>query len=509
MIEHKLPVAQLDWDKVIDIENRREMFWSDYLIDNARTTARLHVNQPVKHDETPIKLDAPWDGNSISYPQIIFADGEYRMYYLTGTHDGVNAITGLAGTVICMLTSTDGIEWKRPSLGFYEWNGSKDNNIVMNESSGHTLDNFFIFRDENPHCPENEKYKALTMVENHDHPFPAERELWCWTSPDGFHFEKGWLMTTGAVPNGGIFDSMNIAYWDEKKEKYVSYVRGLHDGPGRGTANGLRDVRYMESKDFKNWSNPVILNFGDGDDYELYTNNISRYYRAPHIYTGFPTRYTERHWWPRNNDFMGEENLALRKAVVERSRLPRLGFVQTDGLFMSSHDGINWDRFDEAIFACDAEQPYNWVYGDNYPAYGMIETARPYPHITNEISMYLIEGHARVKPNLLYRYTIRLDGFASYRADYEQKVVCTKPLMFEGDTLTLNFKTSGRGYIFVRVLDYYGKPFEGFQSYEIFGDAYDRPVLFDSGADLSKLKGKPIRLEFVMSDADIYSMKFE
>ena len=83
MIEHKLAVAQLDWDKVIDIEDRRETFWSDYLIDNARTTARLRVNQPVKHDETPIKLDAPWDGNSISYPQIIFADGEYRMYYLT------------------------------------------------------------------------------------------------------------------------------------------------------------------------------------------------------------------------------------------------------------------------------------------------------------------------------------------------------------------------------------------------------------------------------------------
>ncbi len=114
-----------------------------------------------------------------------------------------------------------------------------------------------------------------------------------------------------------------------------------------------------------------------------------------------------------------------------------------------------------------------------------------------------------MKPNRMYRYTIRLDGFASYRADYEQKVVCTKPLMFEGEKLTINFKTSARGYIFVRVLDYYGKPFEGFQSYEIFGDAYDRPVLFDSGATLSKLKGKPIRLEFVMSDADIYSMKFE
>ena len=46
MIEHKLPIAQQDWNKVIDIENRRETFWSDYLIDNDRTTARLTVGKP-------------------------------------------------------------------------------------------------------------------------------------------------------------------------------------------------------------------------------------------------------------------------------------------------------------------------------------------------------------------------------------------------------------------------------------------------------------------------------
>lgn len=506
MIEHKMPVAQMDWDKVIDIEDRREMFWSDYLIDNDRTTARLRVNQPTKL-EPPMNMDAPWEGNSISYPQILpMQDGTYRMYYITGTHMA-NTFTGISGTVLCMLESCDGIEWTRPNLGVVEFDGSKDNNIVMTESEENVLDNFFVLRDEKPGCPPDELYKALTLIENPAKESIGARELWCWISPDGIHFKKGWMMTDGTVPNGAIFDSMNIAYWDSEKGKYVAYVRGLHDAPGRGTANGLRDIRYIESEDFRNWSNPVILDYCGGDDYELYTNNIQKYYRAPHILTGFPTRYTERHWWTRNNDFMGEENVALRKQAAQK--LERLAFVQTDGLFMSSHDGMNWHRFDEAMFSCDAENPYNWVYGDGYPAYGMIETPRPYPHTTNEISMYLIEGHQRVKPNRMYRYVIRLDGFASYRADYEQKVVCTKPLMFEGEKLTLNFKTSARGYIFVRVLDYYGKPFEGFQSYELFGDAYDRPVLFDSGAELSKLKGKPIRLEFLMSDADIYSMKFE
>ena len=390
MIEHKMPIAQIDWDKVLDIGNKREFFWSDYLIDNSRTTAKLTVNRPIKL-EPPTNFDAPWDGNSISYPQILEVDGGYRMYYITGFH-AADTFTGLAGTALCVLESNDGIKWTRPDLGVFEWNGSKNNNIIMMESEENVLDNFFVLYDENPQCIPEEKYKALTLYENPEVSSLGARELWCWTSPDGLHFKRGWKMTDGNAPNGGIFDSMNTAYWDKEKNKYIAYVRGIHDAPGRGTANGLRDIRYMESEDFRVWSNPVILDFGESDDYELYTNNISQYYRAPHVLTGFPTRYTERHWWTRNNDFLGgEENVALRKKAAEK--LERLGFVITDGLFMSSHDGLKWHRFDEAMFVPDAENAYNWLYGDGYPAYGMIETPRPYPHHTNEISMYVIEGH--------------------------------------------------------------------------------------------------------------------
>ncbi len=505
MIDHKLDIPQLGWNNVIDIGDRRELFWSDYLIDSGRTTARLTVNRPIKL-EMPMEMDAPWEGDMISYPNILSFDDGYRMYYQTGW-TALDTATGGEKMLLCMMESKDGIAWERPTLGVCEWNGSKDNNIIMMESEENFLDNFFIFYDENPDCPAEEKFKATSQYDNPVEPFPKTRELWCYVSPDGIHFKKGWKMTDGGVPNGGIFDSMNVAYWDKIKGKYVAYVRGLHDGPGRGTSGGLRDIRYMESEDFKNWSNPEIISYEDSDDYELYTNNISRYYRAPHILTGFPTRYTERIWLTRNFEFLGgDENFALRKKAMEVSE--REGFVLTDGLFMSSRDGLNWKRFDEAMFTADSENAYNWNYGDGYPAYGMVETPRPYPHQSNEISMYLMEGHCKIKPQRMYRYVIRLDGFASYRADYKEAKVVTKPIYFEGNQLTLNFKTSARGYIYVRILDYYGKPLEGYQSYEIFGDSYDRPVLFAEGSELSRIQKMPIRIEFTMSDADIYSMKF-
>ncbi|MBO4423463.1 MAG: hypothetical protein J5879_08490 [Clostridia bacterium] len=508
MIKFTPQLNRIGWDKVVDIGPGRQVFWDDHLIDDEHTDAVLRINRPVKL-EPPFEFDAEWEGNWLSYANISYFDGVYRMYYITGSAIGVSDMeTDTGRSLVCMIESRDGIEWYRPVLNITEWKGSKENNIVL-QSEENLIDNFFVFVDENPNCPANEKVKATSMIERKEKSLSeGRRELWCYTSPDGLHFKKAFKMTDSSVPNGGIFDSLNVAFYDKIKGKYLAYVRGLHDGPGRGTAGGLRDIRYMESDDLRVWSDPVNLCFGDSDDVELYTNNVSRYYRAPHVFVGFPTRYTERHWLVKNFDHLGgQKNAADRRAAASMFG-EREGYVITDGLFMCSHDGVNFHKFDEALFTPGPEHDYNWVYGDCYPAYGMIETKRPYPYDTTELSMYLFEGHLRVKPQRLYRYVIRLDGFASYHADYKKKTVTTKPLMFEGDTLTLNFSTSGAGYIYVRVLDFYGKPIDGYTSHEIFGDAYDRPVVFPGGFELSRIQGMPVRLEFTMSDADIYSMDF-
>ena len=42
----------------------------------------------------------------------------------------------------------------------------------------------------------------------------------------------------------------------------------------------------------------------------------------------------------------------------------------------------------------------------------------------------------------------------------------------------------------------------------VFGDDLDRQVSWKAGPDVSKLAGKPVRLRFVLKDADLYSMRF-
>ena len=57
-----------------------------------------------------------------------------------------------------------------------------------------------------------------------------------------------------------------------------------------------------------------------------------------------------------------------------------------------------------------------------------------------------------------------------------------------------------------------GKPIPGFavdDCLEIIGDEITRTVAWKNGEDLSSLAGRPVRLRFVMHDADLYALRFE
>ena len=55
------------------------------------------------------------------------------------------------------------------------------------------------------------------------------------------------------------------------------------------------------------------------------------------------------------------------------------------------------------------------------------------------------------------------------------------------------------------------KPCPGFaleDSAEIYGDEVEHAVAWKGGSDLAPLGGRPVRLRFVMKDADLYSIRF-
>jgi hypothetical protein len=444
----------------VDIGSRLELFADDHLIDKMAGT-RLELHRPVPR-EVAIVHDRPWEGN-ICFYHTVFRDGDlFRMYYRGAHHD--YAIDKVTHQVVCYAESDDGIHWRKPELDIVEFDGSKKNSIIWNGVGSH---NFAPFKDPNPACKPDEKYKALGG---------GHGGLVAFKSPDGIHWS---LMSEEAVITKGAFDSQNLAFWDAVRGRYVDFHRGFRDG--------VRDIMTCTSEDFLDWTEPVWLEYPGAPKEHLYTNQIAPYYRAPHIFMGFPKRF-----------------LPSRRAIDHR--LPGV----SDGVFMTSRDGLKFNRWTEA-FIRPGPQKERWVCRNNEIAWGMLETESAVPGAPNELSLYSIEGYYQGDSCQMRRYTIRIDGFVSAQAPMAGGELVTKPIVFGGKQLVLNFSTSAAGSIRVELQAADENPIEGFaltDCQEVFGDALDRPVTWAERSDVGKLAGRPIRLRFVMKDADLYSIRF-
>ena len=487
--------------KTIDIGTRRELFWDDYLVDTEKTTARLLVNHPTFCDKL-MEFGEVFDENSsediyISYPILVKVEDIWRLYYHPcRTEEEWKSRGGdFAQVMLCVVESKDGVHWERPALEHYRDRYGKSTNIVMDELN----DGAFVFYDENPACPPEEKFKALVCrVKRRDDGKLIKRWLHCYTSPDGYTFSEGYPIHEGyPVNDGAEYDSLNIALWLDGR--YILYYR-YYD---MTTGKRIRTVRYAYSEDFHTWQEGGALSYQDAKIYQMYTNQVMRYERAPHMLIGIPTRYIEKTAWTPNMECMAAYPVKKAASDWNPPTTTREGLAVTDCLFMSSRDGEKWNRFCEAFMTPGIENPDNWVYGDCYPSYGLLDAG------DENYYFYTIDKHistGQAKP--LYRWKIRKDGFAYYTADDDGAVFVTKPLVFGGAKLHLNFETSAAGSIYVDFLDAEGNEIQGKTSFEVFGNALDRPVFFADGSDFGEYIGKPVRLRFRMQDARIYSMYF-
>lgn len=487
----------------VEIGGRRQLFVDQFLIAKLNG-AELRLHPPCRKEIVLVR-DMPWEGSGSDFERLIRDGRIIRMYYMA------NESTNADGTkmsdrpyVACCAESLDGIHWVRPDFGLFAFNGSKNNNIVW--AGPATLDNVTPFKDSNPDCRPDERYKA-TM----SYGFGA---LWGLKSPDGIHWSR---ISDEPIITQGTFDTQNNAFWDPLRKEYWCYLRGFHDPDGnlhtqvqswKEVADGIRDIRVATSKDFRTWSEPRLLTYVDSPDEALYTNQIEPYYRAPELFLGFPTRYVDR------KVFSPAAMQALPDPVHRQRRMkfsPRYGTAITDGQFMSSRDGYTFHRWDETFIRPGPERRDNWLYGDGYQSLGLIETPAEDPTAPHELSCYTSEDEWK-HPTKVRRYTIRIDGFVSIHAPQEGGVAVTKPLIFTGRRLSLNFSTSAGGSIRVELEEPDGRPIPGrslAECDELFGDTLDRTVTWADHSDVAPYSGRPVRLRLTLVDADLYSLKFE
>lgn len=489
----------------IDLNTRRELFVDDFLIEKltGRAEQRLHHPQP---QEIAITHDAPWEGSGSGYHSL-FKDGDkYRLYYkawqLSVTNGKVN--TSEHPLFTCYAESDDGLHWRKPELGLYEFNGSKANNIVLapgkigaaNPDPGHIA----VFKDDNPAATPEARYKAIVRSE-------SPKGLLAFQSADGLHWSP---MQETPVITDGAFDSQNLAFWDARAGLYRAYWRYFTEGTTdekNWKPSGHRAIRTATSKDFLHWENQHDLTYTDSPTEQLYTNQVKPYARAPHLLLGFPTRYVERGWSESMRALPERENREWRSKANQR-----YGTAVTEGLFMSSRDGVTFKRWNEAFLPPGIERPGTWNYGHQYIAWHPVETKSALEGAPNELSLYATESYWTGKSSALRRYTLRLDGFVSIHAPMSGGELITKPFTFTGKKLTMNFATSAAGSIHVEIQDAEGKPLPGFllnDSDEHFGDSIHRSVTWKGGSEIAPLAGKVIKLRFALKDADLYAIEFE
>ncbi len=493
-------------DSTIDIGSRRELFVDSHLIDRLVGNAEQRLHHPVPR-EIALNHDAPWEGTGCGYHSV-FQDGDlYRMYYkawhLEVKETSLN--TGTHPLFCCYAESDDGINWRKPMLGLHEFQGSKENNITiasgklgpLNVDAGHPA----IFKDDNPNSPDDARYKAILRSSKPNGLLPFK-------SADGLNWSP---MTEAPILHGlGAFDSQNLAFWDANIGKYRAYWRIFTAGETTDEnwkPGGIRAIRTATSDDLITWGPHKDLTYVDSPAEELYTNQIKPYHRAPHILLGFPTRYIDRGW---------SESMralpALKQREMRANASKRYGTALTDALFMASRNGTQFTRWNEAFLRPGAEHPGAWHYGQQYIGWHVVETRSTVPGAPNELSFYASEGYWHGKGSDVRRYSLRLDGFVSVSATARSGgELITKPLTFDGSNLHINFATSAAGSIRVEIQQADGSPIEGFaltDCHELFGDTVDRTVGWKNGDDLSRLKGKRVRLRFQLQDADLYAIQF-
>jgi hypothetical protein len=518
----------------------------DCLVESMRNIT-MTMNEARVTGERMIQHDRPWDRSDCWLS--VLKDGEiFRMYY--GSRESTDALRrGQPYSIILLYAeSRDGIHWDRPNLRLWEWEGSRDNNILFpNDDFPYLFKSVVVdqvFIDPNAKSPA-EKYK---MVLGHLTPprTPEEDDLRApqpkasgflfprkgvearplraghhvFSSPDGIRWK---LMSQESIATGAGDAKYSVA-WDSRLGKYVQFSRIKPPDP-EGAAFyrerfgvdcpdlNVRMIGRAESNDLLRWGKGEIVIRPDELDrasspagltrLDFYGPNVRQYGEGCSAYIALPTCHS--HW---------------KYAYVGEGK--GHSFPQTiDVQLATSRDGIRWRR-------APGRRPFirHGVQGAFWSK--MIFPSGDIIPVGDELWFYFGGCSAAHGASFgpeeagIGRAVLRLDGFISADAAYTGGELTTRPLLFKGSKLQLNMDTGAGGAVQVEMQDQAGNAIPGFgldDADELNGNRIQvlarwraevvgkmrRPA---GDPDVGGQGGRPVGLRFVKRDARLYSFQF-
>ncbi|MFW5799071.1 MAG: hypothetical protein ACOCXX_05375, partial [Planctomycetota bacterium] len=344
-------------DDVLDIGCRRELFVDDELVERFEGSARLKLNPPIRR-EVVFQVQPPLE-NACSgvYSVLVEHDGKLMLYYRGNYPIDSSGGDGSVAQTANVAFSGDGVHFERPDLGVVDLGDGGANNIVWQGVQAHNL---VPFRDDNPACPDEQRFKAVGGA--------GHRKLYGLVSPDGLHWT---LVQDEPLDIDGAFDSANVPMWDARAGVYRLFSRYFVDEGGKH----YRAIQSCTSEDFVNWTDPVPHLYEPGvPREEFYTNATVQCPGAEHLFLSFPMRYVIERQPPVDTTGMDYPANPGNAGM-------------TDAVMMSSRDGIHWKRpFLEAWLRAGLDRR-NWTHRNQTPAIGIVQSD------DTEWSMYVSEHY--------------------------------------------------------------------------------------------------------------------
>ncbi len=479
-------------------DSRKSLFVDDAQIDSMTNVTRtLHV--PARAEENPVLTpDLPWEGSIILQPGTVMYDEDehiFKMWYNSFATASKPDIQQL----LLYATSKDGIHWDRPQLNLVDFHGSKANNAFLSWCSW----NHVVIKDDwDPDA--GKRYKLAYW----NWKTAGKEGVWVAFSPDGIHWKE--YENNPVIPMAASGDTFSVmqdpvthGFWMYHKSAITSQPASVFGGAS------LRKVARVVSKDFVHWKDDELVLEPDTLDQP----DTEFYGLSPFAY--------------------GDQYLGLLWVLHTYSQ-------QIDVQLVSSRDGLNWDRSAHRRIFFPLGFVKNGYNGRGFDSEMIMSIASP---AVKDRQLWMYYTGFNVKHNATQseevlddRYLgqiglarLPLDGFVSLDATSRGQVVM-KPTVIQGTefhlvAFTKTFEDAshtysndwddlyqsvakGEGQVRVELEDEEGKPIAGFSVEEcdpIEGSIADRKVTWAGKSDLSSVRGKVIRIKFILENASIYS----
>ncbi|MGH9396492.1 MAG: hypothetical protein ACRD18_06535 [Terriglobia bacterium] len=385
------------------------------------------------------------------YGSIINVDGKYRMWYCAESEPA----GGMRSSSFrpAYAESEDGIHWTKPKLGLVEFNGNKENNLLLFSPQPHfeitePLASFVLYESSDPDPAHRYKmplygrfYDANDVTYKH-----PKSTIYPYFSADGLRWQlatpppKGHAYNEKEAPIRvqGVFEIGGFYKFDG-----LYYVAGQEISPDVWMPDGKEVGRVMvthRSSDFVHWSKDQALSFVRYG-YRSRKENLNEAHEPAAV-------------WNRNNVLLATYGMWQGSKNLADLRLP-LGFL-------ISNDGIHFrePQPDFAILspgATDAWDQHGLIHGQGfenvgdqtYVYYGTWDLASKQDRKTSVgLSM------------------LRRDGFGYLSTQREgDAMLTTIPLVFPRDANGIRVNASGLGQdarLRLELLDELGKGLPGY-----------------------------------------------